>query len=85
MSEICEFSSCFVHAIVCTENANYAYKLVITIATTSWYKQIVPEAYNFFSNDTSEVGSVVRKHISGDFHQLKHRSSQILLPKCITK
>ena len=31
------------------------------------------------------MGSVVRKTTSGDFYQLKHRISQIMLPKCITK
>ena len=28
---------------------------------------------------------MVRKYIFGDFYQLKHRISQILLLKCITK
>ena len=54
------------------ENANYTYKLIITIAATPWYQQILPEAYRFFSDDTlSRWGSVIRKPISGDFYQLK--------------
>ena len=42
------------------ENTNYVYKLISTIATTSWYEQIVLETYTYFSDDTltlfKEVG-----------------------------
>ena len=56
------------------ENANYAYKLTITITTTLWYKQIESATYAFFGNDIfRRGGSVVKKPISGDFYKLKHR------------